>query len=113
MNTKNMNTKNKTTTTMNTKNKTTTTMNTKNKTTTTMIYDIETKKKYIIDNSNNMDYPDRLKLLQIIKLHVYSIKDIKENADGSRINLDKLNDDIITKLYHIIISKLNINNNIL
>ena len=65
------------------------------------------KKLYIISNVSKLNYEDRIHLLGVIKQHV-SDDLIKENRDGSRINLDKLHDNLINKLYHIVISKLNI-----
>jgi hypothetical protein len=65
------------------------------------------KKLYLISNVSKLNYEDRIHLLGVIKQHV-SDDLIKENRDGSRINLDKLHDNLINKLYHIVISKLNI-----
>jgi hypothetical protein len=65
------------------------------------------KKLNIKNRANELAYEDRLYVLQILKQHLPMSK-IIEHADGCRINLDSLTDDIINKIYHIIKMKLKI-----
>jgi tRNA(Ser,Leu) C12 N-acetylase TAN1 len=68
------------------------------------------KKLNIKNRANELAYEDRLYVLQILKQHL-PISKIIEHADGCRINLDSLTDDIINKIYHIIKMKLKISHN--
>lgn len=65
------------------------------------------KKHNIKNRANELAYEDRLYVLQILKQHLPMSK-IIEHADGCRINLDNLTDDIINKIHHIIKIKLKI-----
>jgi hypothetical protein len=65
------------------------------------------KKINIKNRANDLAYDDRLYVLQILKQHL-SMSKIIEHADGCRINLDNLTDDIINKVHHIIKMKLEI-----
>ena len=65
------------------------------------------KKLNIKNRANELTYEDRLYVLQILKQHLQMSK-IIEHADGCRINLDSLTDDIINKIYYIIKMKLKI-----
>jgi hypothetical protein len=65
------------------------------------------KKLEIKNIANELTYDDRLYVLQILKQHLH-VKKIIEHADGCRINLDCLNDDIINKIHYIIKTKLTI-----
>lgn len=66
-----------------------------------------TKKLNIKNKANDLTYEDRLYVLQILKQQLPPSK-IIEHADGCRINLDNLTDDIINKIHHIIKMKLKI-----
>jgi hypothetical protein len=57
--------------------------------------------------SNELVYDDRLHVLNILKQHIPLTKVI-EHADGCRINLDGLTDDVIKKIHHVIKMKLRI-----
>jgi tRNA(Ser,Leu) C12 N-acetylase TAN1 len=65
------------------------------------------KKLNIKNRADELAYEDRLYVLQILKQQL-PVSKIIENADGCRINLDSLTDDIINKIYHIIKMKLKI-----
>lgn len=66
---------------------------------------INTKKSYIITEAGNLELDDKLYILDILRQQI-PMKSIKEHADGCRVNLDRLADDIINKIHHIIISKI-------
>ena len=70
--------------------------------------DVYSKKMYIKNKVDYLTYKDRLYVLQILKQHIPS--KIIENADGCRINLDKLDSFVIEKIHHIISSRINIPN---
>ena len=63
---------------------------------------LDEKKSSIVSKALELDYEDRLYVLQILKQQLDPVK-IVEHADGCRINLDNLPDSIINKIYHIII----------
>lgn len=66
---------------------------------------INVKKSFIFDNSNELDIDDRRELLQII----YNSKfrnTIKEKGGGVQIKLDELSNLIIDKLYLHILTRL-------
>lgn len=65
------------------------------------------KKLMIKDKANDLVYDDRLYVLQILKQHL-SPEKIIENADGCRVNLDTLPDELISKIHHIINTRLEI-----
>ena len=65
------------------------------------------KKNESINKVEELVYEDRLYVLQILKQHL-PVSQIKEHADGCRINLDDLSDDLIHKIHHIIITKLEV-----
>lgn len=65
------------------------------------------KKQEIQNNACELAYADRLYVLQILKQHIPKHA-IIEHADGCRINLDCISDDIINKIHHIVKSKMNI-----
>ena len=69
--------------------------------------DIITKKIEIKTDATKLPYEDRLYVLEILKQQLPATK-IIENADGCRINLDTLSDDIIHKIHHIVKNKLKI-----
>ena len=67
--------------------------------------DLYVKKIFIKNKIDDLKYSDRIYVLQILKQHTPSR--IIENADGCRVNLDRLDIHIIDKLHHIISSKIN------
>jgi ATP-dependent RNA circularization protein (DNA/RNA ligase family) len=67
--------------------------------------DITTKKKYIISEAENLDLDEKLHVLNILRQHI-PIRSVKQHADGCRINLDKLNADVINKIHYIILTKI-------
>lgn len=67
------------------------------------------KKLSIKNRVEELTYDDRIYVLQILKQHL-PIEKIIEHADGCRINLDNLTIDIINKIHHIIMMKLQISN---
>lgn len=74
------------------------------------LININIKKSFIFDNSNELTIDDRRELLQII----YNSKfrnTIKEKGGGVQIKLDELSNVIIDKLYLHISSKLTDQNN--
>jgi hypothetical protein len=68
---------------------------------------VHVKKTEIKNDVTKLTYEDRLYVLEILKQQLPSNK-IIENADGCRINLDTLSDDIIHKIHHIVKTKLKI-----
>ena len=58
------------------------------------------KKREIQEFASELDYEDRLHVLQILKQHIPH--KIIEHADGSRVNLDTISDTLLDNLYHII-----------
>lgn len=68
--------------------------------------ELNNKKTFIITEADNLDFDDKLHILDILRQQMPS-KSIREHADGCRINLDKLNDDIINKIHYIILTKIN------
>lgn len=71
-----------------------------------ILNDINEKKSYIFDNSNELSIENRKELLQII----YNSKfrnTIIEKGGGVQIKLDELIQPIIDKLYVYIVDKLN------
>lgn len=67
---------------------------------------IPCKKEAIIKYASGLVYDDRMIVLSIIKQSVEE-KLIKKHSDGSRINLDALNDNMIHKVYHIVNTMVN------
>lgn len=65
---------------------------------------MDDKTSYIIDKVNELDLDDRRHILSIIQQSV-SNELIKEHGDGSRINLDLLDENLINKLHSIIYRK--------
>jgi hypothetical protein len=61
----------------------------------------------IKDNASELPYEDRMHVLHILRQHLH-INKIIEHADGCRVNLDILDNDIIQKLHYIIKSRMNI-----
>ena len=61
------------------------------------------EKKYIIKSINELPKEDRQTILQVIQTMT---SNISEHADGCRINLDKLHDTDVQKLYHLIKNKI-------
>jgi hypothetical protein len=72
---------------------------------TTTEISIDTKKQEIKDKINDLVYEDRLYVLQILKQHVEPSK-IIGHADGSRVNLDTLTPELISKIHYIIEQKI-------
>lgn len=61
----------------------------------------------------DLQHDDRMCILHILTQYV-PVKNIIENADGCRVNLDILSDMVIEKLNHIINNKLkNLQSNII
>ena len=67
---------------------------------------MEQKKEFIINSCTRLQYPDKMFVLNIIKNHI-DTPCITEGADGCRINLDKLPDELIIRLFNIVENKLN------
>jgi tRNA(Ser,Leu) C12 N-acetylase TAN1 len=65
------------------------------------------QKLNIKNRADELEYEDRMYVLQILKQQLPFYK-IIEHADGCRINLDGLTEDIINKIHHIIKMKLEI-----
>jgi hypothetical protein len=63
--------------------------------------DLKKKIQFIKDKVDDLPYEDRLHILEILNQHLEPSQ-IIEHADGCRVNLNKLPDDIIFKLYHIV-----------
>lgn len=63
------------------------------------------KKDEIKNKVNYLLHEDRLYLLQVLKNQL-PISQIAEHADGCRINLDTLSNDMVNKIHHIVITKL-------
>ena len=66
--------------------------------------ELSTMRQLIQDKAGALSYDDRLHVLEILKQHLPPSK-IIENADGSRINLDIIDHEIIKKIFHIITIK--------
>lgn len=66
--------------------------------------DIEEKKKIILDSINNIENHNKI----VNFIHYYEIKHT-ENNNGYFVNISVINDEIIEKLYELII---NLNNNL-
>lgn len=62
------------------------------------------KKEEIQRYAKELNYNDRLYVLNILKQHL-PIKKLIEHADGTRVNLDTLPDILIDKIHHIIITR--------
>jgi hypothetical protein len=67
--------------------------------------DIKLMIREIKDDANELNYVDRIHVLQILIQHLHLNK-IIEHADGCRVNLDTLGPEIINKLHHIIKTRL-------
>lgn len=67
---------------------------------------MELQKKFIRDEAGELSDDEKKTILQIIKRH--DSKLILTYADGSRIILDKLPDNIIGQIYNFMQHKLNI-----
>tara|TARA_Y100000389_G_C17263282_1_gene414120 strand:+ start:431 stop:658 length:228 start_codon:yes stop_codon:yes gene_type:complete len=67
--------------------------------------DTHIKKEEIKNKVNFLLHEDRLYLLQVLKNQLSSSQ-IAEHADGCRINLDILSNDMINKIHHIVTTKL-------
>lgn len=67
------------------------------------------KRNDLRDRIGNLSYDDRLYILEILKQHLPPSK-IIENADGCRVNLDTVSDDLVDKLYHIMMTRLSTTN---
>ena len=63
------------------------------------------KRNDIRDRISNLSHDNRLYILEILKQHLPPSR-IIENADGCRVNLDIVSDDLIGKLYHIMVTRL-------
>ena len=68
---------------------------------------LSVKKLNIKNRANELAHEDRLYVLQIL-MQQLPLSKIIENADGCRINLDSLTDDIIQKIHYIVNSKLKV-----
>jgi len=62
-------------------------------------------KKYICVNAIELCKENRLSVLQLLK-EIIDINIIKESSDGSRVNLNKLDNVVITRLHTLIKYKL-------
>ena len=62
------------------------------------------KKREICNIAMDMQYENRLHILELLKQQLNQSK-IIENADGCRVNLDTLSSKYIDKLYYIIKNK--------
>ena len=62
---------------------------------------LQKKKKFCIKYINNIDINKRISIMKILKMKTDS-KFISEQADGTRIFLDELNEDLINDIYSII-----------
>lgn len=71
---------------------------------------MDQKKYYIIKNCTKLSYPDKIYILNIIKINIDNNL-ISECSDGCRINLDRLPDELINRLYTIVENKFNENSN--
>jgi hypothetical protein len=65
------------------------------------------KKNEIRDLTCALTYEDRMSILQILRVQLEKSK-IIESADGCRINLETLPDEMIDKLHHIVTSKVKV-----
>jgi len=67
---------------------------------------MDQKKLYIINSCTRLQYHDKMFILNTIKNHIDNNL-ITESADGCRINLDKLPDDLILRIFNIVENKIN------
>lgn len=67
--------------------------------------ELNNKKTFILAEVENLDFDDKIHILDILRQQMPP-KNIREHADGCRINLDKLTDDIINKIHYIILTKI-------
>lgn len=65
------------------------------------------KIEFIKRKVDDLIYEDRLHILELLKQQVNESL-IIENADGCRINLDKVSDDVINKIEYVIRTKLKV-----
>lgn len=63
---------------------------------------IKNMRKWICDVSQKFEYNDRITLIQFLAKHLRDKNIVKECADGSRLNLDILNDDMVRIIYNYI-----------
>jgi hypothetical protein len=70
------------------------------------LIDINDQVIFITDNINELIIHDRRTILQIIYNSPIRNK-LKEKGGGTQIKIDDLTDDIIKKLYELIVCKLN------
>jgi len=62
---------------------------------------MSSKKKEIQKYAGELNYEDRLHVLNILKQHLPYNK-IIEHADGTRVNLDTIPSTLVDKIHHII-----------
>jgi transcriptional regulator of heat shock response len=72
--------------------------------------DINQIKQNIIKTCSEFDREKLISVLNFLQNEHMDKKNINQNNDGIRINLDKLNNDLIYKLYDFIQFKLNEDN---
>lgn len=64
--------------------------------------DSSTMKRWICSSVLSFDYNDRLTLIQFLSDYFRDTTHIKCCADGSRLNLDILSDDMIRIIYNFV-----------
>jgi len=72
--------------------------------------DINTVKQNIIKICSEFDKENLISVLNFLQNEHMDKKNINQNHDGIRINLDKLSDELNYKLYNFIKFKLNSDN---
>jgi hypothetical protein len=68
---------------------------------------MDAEKNFILSESPNLDYTDRVEILVIVKQH--GIEHIIEKKDGCRIRLDKLPSDAVMQIYDFMRRRLEVN----
>lgn len=69
--------------------------------------EITTIKQTIIKTCSEFNRDNLISVLNFLQNEHIEKKNINQNNDGIRINLDNLSDDLNTKLYHFVQFKLN------
>jgi len=59
-------------------------------------------KEWVCASSARFEYADRIQLMNFLAKHLRDKNIVKECADGSRLNLDILSDDMIRIIYNYI-----------
>jgi hypothetical protein len=65
------------------------------------------KVEFIKRKIDDLIYEDRINILELLRQHVDESL-IIENADGVRVNLDKIPTDVINKIEYVLIAKLKV-----